>query len=234
VTESAAATRKGWDTWAPGYDQALAKGLALAGEPKEYFARRRVEFLAACLKALGESPRTAMDFGCGTGSNTPYLLELLGGGSLIGLDISPQSLDIARNTYGSPAVRFLLCDEWQGCEDIDLVHCNGVFHHIRPADRPAAIERISGALRKGGILSFWENNPWNPGTVAVMKRVPFDRYAVPVYPPQAARLLRATRFRLLRTDFLFVFPRSLSRLRRIEPLLSRFPLGAQYQIVCRK
>jgi hypothetical protein len=48
------------------------------------------------------------------------------------------------------------------------------------------------------------------------------------------RLVQAGGFEILRTDFLFIFPNALRRLRRIEPWLSGVPLGAQFQVLCRK
>ena len=41
-------------------------------------------------------------------------------------------------------------------------------------------------------------------------------------------------FEILRTDFLFFFPRWLGWLRRIEPRLTGLPLGAQYLVLTRK
>jgi hypothetical protein len=41
-------------------------------------------------------------------------------------------------------------------------------------------------------------------------------------------------FEVIQTDFLFIFPRILSRLRPLEPFVAHLPLGAQYQILCRK
>jgi len=39
---------------------------------------------------------------------------------------------------------------------------------------------------------------------------------------------------VLRTDFLFFFPRALSALRPLEGMLASVPGGAQYMILCRK
>jgi hypothetical protein len=36
------------------------------------------------------------------------------------------------------------------------------------------------------------------------------------------------------TDFLFIFPKLLGWLRGLEPWVTRLPLGAQYQVLCRK
>jgi len=83
-------------------------------------------------------------------------------------------------------------------------------------------------------LAFWENNPWNPGMRYVMSRIPFDRDAVTLTAPETRRLLQAGGFEVLRTDFLFIFPRVLSWFRCVESLMTQLPLGAQYQFLCRK
>ena len=77
-------------------------------------------------------------------------------------------------------------------------------------------------------------NPWNPGTRLVMRRIPFDRDAKLLSPPHARELLTRAGFNVLRTDFLFLFPRVLSALRPPEGRLARFPVGAQYMVLCRK
>ena len=90
---------------------------------------------------------------------------------------------------------------------------------------------IRRALKPGGLFAFWENNPWNPGTRYVMSRIPFDRDAITLTPPEAWRLLQGCGFEILRTDFLFVFPRFLGWLRRLEPRMSSLPCGAQYMVL---
>src|SRR5215510_15558715 len=116
-----------------------------------------------------------MDYGCGTGSTSEFFFDLLGTHCLIGTDISPKLLEIARQTHSPEYTQFLLFDQYQPSSQIDLVYCNGVFHHIPPNERAAAVDYIYRALRPGGLFSFWENNPWNPGTRYVMSRIPFDR-----------------------------------------------------------
>jgi len=67
-----------------------------------------------------------------------------------------------------------------------------------------------------------------------MSRCAFDRNAITLTPPGACSLLRAGGLEILRKDFRFVFPRALRALRKIEDIVYRVPLGAQYQILCRK
>jgi hypothetical protein len=61
------------------------------------------------------------------------------------------------------------------------------------------------------------------GTRYVMGRCVFDEDAITLSPPKARRLLCTGGFRILRTDFLFIFPPKLRRLRGIESLLSSLP-----------
>jgi len=223
----------GFDAYAEDYDATLAHGLSVSGEDKDYFARGRIAWLARSLGSE-QSPTAVMDFGCGTGSAAPYFFDLLGAQSVIGIDTSARSLDMARLNHLGRQSRFLLMDDYVPEEAIDLAFCNGVFHHIPVNERGGVVDYIYRSLKPGGWFAMWENNPWNPGTRYVMSRLPFDRDAVTLTANVARRLVRAGKFEVVRTDFLFIFPRVLRRLRGIEPHISRWPIGAQYQVLCRK
>lgn len=67
-----------------------------------------------------------------------------------------------------------------------------------------------------------------------MSRIPFDRGAVTLTATEARQMLRTGGFEILRTDFLFIFPKMLSWFRWLEPSVAKLPLGAQYQVLCRK
>ena len=222
-----------FDEFAADYEAALGQGLSVTGEEKDYFAHGRIAWLARCLRALGERPRYVLDYGCGTGSSSKLALDLLEPESVVGVDNSARSLEIARQVHDSPNFKFLLPGDYTAAEKLDLVYCNGVFHHIPTDQRADAVEYIFNRLKPGGLFSLWENNPWNPGTRLVMSRIPFDRDAITLSCFQARRLLRA-RFEIVRTDFLFIFPRLFKRLRAVEPYISRLPLGGQFQVLCRK
>lgn len=223
-----------FDDYSESYDAALAEGLSVTGEDKEYFARQRVAWLARCLAKLGAQPRAVIDFGCGIGSATPYLRELLGAESVLGVDVSARCLEVARQTWGSEGSRFALLDECEPNEQFDLAFCNGVFHHIAPGERAGALSFVYRSLRSGGWFALWENNPWNPGTRYIMSRCPFDQDAIMLTPPASRRMLEAAGFEIVSTTFLFIFPKVLAWLRGIEPAVSGLPFGGQYQVLCRK
>lgn len=231
---SAPESKTEFDRYAADYDAALAQGISVSGEDKDFFARGRVAWLARCLRKISVQPKSVLDFGCGTGQSAPHLLNILGAEKVLGVDVSEGLLGVAQREHGSPRAKFLVLKNHQPAADFDLAFCNGVFHHIPLAERAAAINHVFRSLKPGGIFALWENNPWNPGTQYVMSRIPFDRDAIKLSPPVTRRLLRDGGFEILRTDSAFYFPRALGFLRGLEPLLAKIPLGAQYQVLARK
>jgi SAM-dependent methyltransferase len=223
-----------FDVHAETYDDDLNRALTASGEDKDFFARGRVEWLAACLKRFGQTAKAALDYGCGIGDTSVLLRELLGVQSVVGLDISGKSLARAQERHGGENSRFLTFSDYSPNETIDLVYCNGVFHHIPVAERDAAVDYIYRSLRPGGLFSLWENNPWNPGTRYVMSRCVFDRDAIRLSAREAINRMRRRGFDLVSLDYRFFFPRFLARLRILETQLTSVPLGAQYQVLCRK
>jgi len=222
-----------FDKFAEGYRECVNSTLGPAGEDSDYFARGRVDWLKPVF-AHEPNIRKVMDYGCGVGLGTPHLLTLPGIESLVGVDVSQKSLKHARANFGTERVRFWSIADYEPAAEIDLVVCCGVFHHIPLERRPGAVQFIYDALRPGGWLAFWEHNPWNPGVVYIMNNSPIDQDAIRVKPHHARRMLRAAGFSVLRTDYLFFFPGFLSKLRFLEPTLSRVPVGGQYLVLGRK
>ena len=186
------------------------------------------------MRRLGSAPSIVIDYGCGTGSTSPLLLKSVGAKKVIGIDASVRSIEVARRDFGSERIQFSSLQEFDSEGDADLVYCNGVFHHIPPQERSSALQFVDRTLRPGGLFSLWENNPWNPGTQYVMSRLPFDRDAIKLSAIESRKLVESEGLSVLRTDFVFFFPRFLKFLRPIEKFISGLPFGAQYQILCRK
>jgi SAM-dependent methyltransferase len=222
-----------FDAYAESYDEALAAGLSFTGESKDYFASRRVEWLARRLATAEWPVRTVLDFGCGTGSSVPFLFDGLNAKVVHGVDVSAASLETARATHTRNGATFALIEK-PASPAFDLAFCNGVFHHIPAAERHKAAAFVHDALVPGGMFALWENNPWNPGTRYVMRRIPFDREALTLTPSESRRLLRNAGFDIVRTDFLFIFPHALRALRPIERFVAALPLGGQYLVLARK
>jgi len=216
------------------YDEALARGLVLSGEDKLYFAHGRIAFLARCLREMDCRAVSVLDFGCGTGTSTPFLLDELGAQRVVGVDVSERSIKVARQQHGSERVHFVAAREFVPRGDLTVAFCNGVFHHVPPAQRGETTRLLHDSLQPGGLFALWDNNPWNPGARLVMRRIPFDRDATMLSSREARRLVEAAGLEVVRVDHLFLFPRALRFLRPLERRLLKAPLGAQFQVLSRR
>lgn len=213
------------------YDAMLEQGIRLSGEDRAFFARGRVADLVAHLPG-SERVRRVLDFGCGAGDGTRLLADAFPQAEVVGLDSSEPAIARARAHHGGPRLRFETVTALAGASaSYDLCHLSGVLHHVRPVARPALLRALADATAPGGHLALFENNPWNVGARMVMRRIPFDRDAVPVSPRAARRLVEHASFQVRGMRYLFYFPRPLAALRRLEPWLARVPLGAQYWVL---
>jgi SAM-dependent methyltransferase len=216
------------------YEEMLERGIRISGEGQDYFIVGRISDLRRHLPP-NWAPRRILDFGCGTGRATKYLADAFPSAQVVGVDASGKMIARAEASYGSPRIRFRPVRDLNETESFDLCYTNGVLHHIEPPKRHEAISLIHNALTRGGILALFENNPWNPGTRLVMKRIPFDKGARALSPLETRQLLRSAAFSFYApTRFLFYFPRVLSWLRFSERWLARVPLGAQYCVLAVK
>ena len=232
--KSADENKPEFDKFARDYEALFKPWLKIAGASREYFARTRVNWLSYLLGDQEIASRRVMDFGCGTGISLPLLADILGAEQVIGLDTSEESLAFARASVGRRSVQLATPSKYLPQQELDLVFCNGVFHHIPVAERAAAVNYVYRCLRPGGMFAMWENNPWNPMQSFAMKHSEIDRNAIPLPPPESRQLVASERFSVTRTDYLFFFPGSFSWLHPMERWLIKVPLGAQYQILARK
>jgi SAM-dependent methyltransferase len=223
-----------FDKFAHQYDALLGESLQITGEDKGYFARGRLEWLARRLAELRFEPDTVLDFGCGVGSTIPLFFEILGARHVIALEESAELLNLSAREHGHRSVFFSLQSDFEGREACDLVFCSAVFHHIPLPFRLEVARTIRTYLKPGGLLALWEHNAWSPAARYVMSRCEFDRDARPLSATLARKLLTEAGFEIVAVDFLFIYPRFLSMLRWSERLLTKLPLGAQFQVLGRK
>jgi trans-aconitate methyltransferase len=219
-----------FDQFVENYEDACGRGLALSGESRDYFAQQRIAITRRLCKSRLE-PKRILDFGCGLGHSTPYFGGAFPNAALVGIDTSVGAIERARQLYGSDQRSFTTDIRDIPAASIDLVYSNGTFHHIEPDEREAIVRGIRATLRPGGLFVLWENNPWNPGTRLVMRRIPFDRDAKTLSYRTAVRLVTTSRFAVRRVSSHFYFPSWLAALRQLEPALEPIPLGAQYCVL---
>lgn len=222
------------DGYALTYDQALSRGVSLSGEAPEWFARQRLLIVKAYLEQHSRRPQNILEFGCGTGNHIPLFRRTFEPNRIIGVDISRPSLRVAQIRHGAEDLTLTHPWEFDQPGTMDLIYVNGVFHHIPAVEHEGWLQFLMRALAPGGMLALFDNNPYSLAARLVMRLIPFDRDAVMVNPYRFKRLIHNTGFDATELSFHFLFPRCLRPLRRVEPMLQKLPLGAQYVLFASK
>ena len=198
--------------WPRATKRRSTQGLRLSGEGPEYFAERRIAWTARLLHGRSSPARARLRLRR-RARGAAARRALCSRRPLWGFDPSTAAIDRARQrlreaiAFGSRPTR---ADLPTG--EFDLAYCNGVFHHIAAGRSPGGAATVVGSrLRPGGWFALWENNPWNPGTRWVMRRIPFDRDAVDAVADRRSPDACARRaFASMRTDAWFLFPHALA------------------------
>jgi SAM-dependent methyltransferase len=106
---------------------------------------------------LGDVQRkTVLDLGCGSGENLVPLVKR--GAHVIGIDISPELIQLSRrrlSSYGLSAVLEVGSAYATGLpnESVDVVFCMALLHHL---ELPRARQEIYRVLRPGGLFILRE------------------------------------------------------------------------------
>jgi len=96
-----------------------------------------------------------VDIGCGPGKTTAMLNDLVQpGGSVLGLDLSPERAGFAQANYGSDSIGFAQRDLLQPLTDLgefDFGWCRFLLEYHR-ADAADLVKNVSRIIKPGGIL----------------------------------------------------------------------------------
>jgi SAM-dependent methyltransferase len=100
--------------------------------------------------------KTVLDYGCGAGENS--ILLAYRGAKVIGLDISPELIDIAKRRVkiNAQSAQFLVASAYATGlrpNSVDVVFGEAILHHL---DLEAAAAEIRRVLRPGGYAVFQE------------------------------------------------------------------------------
>ena len=216
-----------FDPYSHTYQQMLDKSIRLTGEGGEYFAELKARYLAQLLQPTFSGK--VLDFGCGIGMLSRFLLGYLPNCELHGYDPSRASLDMIPRELSARG-KFTSFKEELRC-DYDLIVVANVMHHIPPEQRRNIIAGLQKRLSAGGKLVAFEHNPLNPLTRLAVKQCPFDAGVILLWPRELLRYFSSAGLLLQRRDYVTFFPHWLAWLRPLERKLSWCPFGAQYVVV---
>ncbi len=146
--------------------------------------------------ALAVRPgETAVDLGCGTGTEAVELARLVGeAGRAIGIDPNPSLLALARDRAGETQAEFIEGSAYAlplPAEVVDVLRCERVYQHL---DDPArATAEIARVLRPGGrvavVDSDWSTAIFHPGEPQVLAALR-ERMDSGIPNPRSGRRLR--------------------------------------------
>jgi SAM-dependent methyltransferase len=151
------------------YEQ-ISESYAEAVKTKPYNAYLERPAIRALMPANFSG--RVLDAGCGPGTNFGWLIEH-GAQAIVGIDVSPNMLDIAGRVGRDAAQNITLqvADMSQPldlleAESFDLVFSSLVVHYIE--DIGALFAEFGRVLRLGGVLVFSTHHPqsdfhWHPG-----------------------------------------------------------------------
>jgi SAM-dependent methyltransferase len=112
--------------------------------------------------ADGHRRWAVLDAGCGTGVSTDYLCHLNPGSTVLAVDISPGSLDVARERTRRSGATAAVADlriqqrsllDLEGEGPFDYINSVGVLHHLNEPE--AGLQALARLLRPGGVLHLF-------------------------------------------------------------------------------
>jgi len=222
-----------FDAHADSYRQTLDDALAIGGGDSLYYAERKFAALRDFMvKHSRVAPLATLDFGCGTGTNLPFLRELFSNTALYGVDVSSRSLELASQRNISDCKLTSYDGKNLPFEDakFDLVVVSNVLHHIEPRHRLEMLKEITRCMKPDGLLVVFEHNPANPVTRKVVRDCPFDAGVTLVRQRDIQPVLRDLGYRIPSLWNIIFVPAALKRMNAMERSLRWLPLGAQYAL----
>ncbi len=175
-----------------------------------------------------------LDFGCGVGGSIPYLRQYFAQAKLYGVDVSEESLALAKVHYGQYASFQRMSESNLPTEAaaLDAAYAMCVFHHIDESRHVELLSNLRNRLKPNGLLMVYEHNPLNPLTVRVVNNCPFDINAKLIAASLMAERCRQAGFSDVEVKYRVFFPGFLRLFRFAEVLLTWLPLGGQYYVRC--
>lgn len=225
-----------FDNYAEAYREHIAKALPPGIGEVDAFTRVKVWHLDRSIAGVfpGRRDVAILDAGCGIGLTDSYLKVKYP--NITGFDVSAKSVELA--TQANPELSY--CSESGGTlpfdgESFDVVFAICVVHHVPPARWCDFFRQLHRVLKRGGLLAIYEHNPWNPATRWVVSRCEFDRDATLISSTRCGRVAKEAGFSELWTRNILFLPFENETWCEWErKLLSRIPIGTQYEMTARK
>jgi len=208
---------------------------SIVGAGHKYYVGLKVRMLQKELRERlsNLSTRAFLDVGCGTG----LAEEFFGTRSerLVGVDVAGSLLEIANGRCGH--ADFVQADSLEmpfADNTFDVTFSFALMHHLKRNQRWQALKEMARVTKLNRYVLTFEHNPTNPLVRHIVNKCSVDEEVELVHPAELVRLHREVGLSILGVRYLVFFPRLLSFLVSLEPLLQWVPFGGQYEIVASK
>jgi SAM-dependent methyltransferase len=118
--------------------------------------------------------------------------------------------------------------------EFDATFAVCVLHHVPPDAWARFVREMRRVTSRTGLVVVFEHNPYNPLTRLAVNRCAFDEGVVLLRRKRVKELFMAQGLRVAEEAYIILFPWELPFSARLETLLARLPLGAQYFVAGRR
>ena len=231
-----------FDRLAETYDKDIQSVTSFSGHSIDYFREYKIKEIHRVLKENSmKHPRTILDFGCGIGSLSPYIRKYFPDAEIYGLDISSESISIAKEKQKAYNINYAIFDSLISggvnfpfdVEEFDLVILSCVLHHIPEREQLNTLSFLQSVMNQESLLFIFELNPYNPLMRLVFRKYDRkeDENAEFIYPGKLKQQMKKCSLNVLEHNYTLFFPGLLSVFVPLEVYLKRIPFGAQYYIM---
>lgn len=211
-----------FDDHVASYDE-FYEQVGFFSDDHEYFAAYKMKIVSELSR---QTPNSILEYGCGTGRNLKHIKNEFESAKISGCDISAESLRVAGDE--NPDVDLYLLGEQAIEKQFDMIVIAGLFHHVTPELRMSTMNDIFNLLNSNGEVFIFENNPYNPVTMHLMKKCPFDTDAIVLKPKEMRSIIKGFDFDIVSFKYTLFIPNSFKKLKFLENYLGWLPLGGQY------
>lgn len=108
-----------------------------------------------CKVYLGKGPKSVLDFACGHGRVTRWLVSRYGADAVSIYDIDQEAVDFCDQYFNARKLEFSgTLSEVPNGNKFDVIWCGSLITHLPVADGLRYISLMAGMLHRGGILVF--------------------------------------------------------------------------------
>tara|TARA_Y100000590_G_scaffold455548_1_gene604429 strand:+ start:46 stop:735 length:690 start_codon:yes stop_codon:yes gene_type:complete len=216
-----------FDDFASKYDdyistsiQSIDNNLSYYHDCKAKITKREINF----------NPNNILDFGCGVGILTKYLIDYFPDSQMYAYDNSEESLKYLKEKL--PKV--ICLNNLNTDKKFDLIFLSNVIHHVTNSEREDLFKKIYSLLNEKGQLIIFEHNPLNPVTLKIVAKCEFDKDAELIKKKNLVNICLNNKLKVINSGYIHFFPSKLKLFFGLEKYLKWLFLGAQYFCIFEK